>query len=189
MNVNSVDIKSFLEKLCRDEKIAGMAVAVTNKKETLFADGFGVESIERPEVKVTKTSLFRIASITKIVTGMTLLSLVEEGKLSLDAPVKDILPWLTLADKETEDGGAENDKLMRNRGWMKLPDTYKIGNDVARNSDVRVRRILTKKYFGAGDHWLRLKCVSDGHFEADIDFIEFVPLNIISDPNKPEDRH
>ena len=104
MNINSVDIKSFLEKLCRDEKIAGMAVAVTNKKETLFADGFGVESIERPEVKVTKTSLFRIASITKIVTGMTLLSLVEEGKLSLDAPVKDILPWLTLADKETEEG-------------------------------------------------------------------------------------
>ena len=93
------------------------------------------------------------------------------------------------ADEKTEDGGAENDKLMRNRGWMKLPDTYNIGNDIARNCNVRVRRILTKKYFGAGDHWLRLKCVSDGHFEADIDFIEFVPLNIISDPNKPEDRH
>jgi hypothetical protein len=93
------------------------------------------------------------------------------------------------ADEKTEDGGAENDKLMRNRGWMKLPDTYNLGNEVARNSNVRVRRILTKKYFGAGDHWLRLKCVSDGHFEADIDFIEFVPLNIISDPNKPEDRH
>ena len=74
--------------LSASTSIAGMAVAVTNKKETLFADGFGVESIERPEVRVTKTSLFRIASITKIVTGMTLLSLVEEGKLSLDAPVK-----------------------------------------------------------------------------------------------------
>ena len=93
------------------------------------------------------------------------------------------------ADEMTEDGGAENDKLMRNRGWMKLPDTYNLGNDVARNSNVRVRRILTKKYFGAGDHWLRLKCVSDAAFEADIDFIEFVPLNIINDPSKPEDRH
>ena len=95
-----------------------------------------------------------------------------------------------VADEKTEDGGDENDKLMRNRGWMKLPDTYNLAMvDVARNSDVRARRILTRKYFGAGDHWLRLKRVSDGTFEADMDFIELVPLNIISDPTKPEDRH
>lgn len=104
MQVDLTDIRSYLENICRDERIAGMAVAVTDREKTLFADGFGVESIERPEVKVTSSSLFRIASVTKIITGMVLLSLVEEGKLSLDAPVREILPWLTLAQKETEDG-------------------------------------------------------------------------------------
>ena len=95
-------VRKFLEETLEKEKIAGMAVAVTDREKILFAEGFGVESIERPEVKVTPTSLFRIASITKIVTGMTVLSLAEEGKLSLNAPVKEILPWLTLQNKETE---------------------------------------------------------------------------------------
>ncbi len=95
-----------------------------------------------------------------------------------------------IPDEKTPDDGVENDKLMRNRGWMKLPDTYNLNSiGPARSCANDARRILTRKYFGNGDHWLRLKCVSDGFFEADIDFIEFVPLHIISDPTKPEDRH
>ena len=95
-----------------------------------------------------------------------------------------------IPDEKTPDDGVENDKLMRNRGWMKLPDTYNLNSiGPARSCANDARRILTRKYFGNGDHWLRLKCVSDGFFEADFDFIEFVPLHIISDPTKPEDRH
>ena len=94
-------IRQYLSNLQQEEKIAGMAVAVTDRNKVIFAEGFGVESIERPEVKVRPESMFRIASITKIVTGITLLTLVEEGKLSLDAPVREVLPWLTLSNEET----------------------------------------------------------------------------------------
>ena len=96
-------IRQFLKETLKNEKIAGMAVAITDADKIIFAEGFGVESIERPEVGVTPKSLFRIASITKVVTGMTILSLAEEGKLSLNTRVKDILPWLTLTDKNTEE--------------------------------------------------------------------------------------
>lgn len=96
-------IEAFLQKTLKQESIAGMAVAITDREKLLFAQGFGVESIERPEVPVTSASLFRIASITKVVTGMTILSLAEEGKLCLDTPVKETLPWLTLTDKNTEE--------------------------------------------------------------------------------------
>lgn len=96
-------IRQFLKETLEKEKIAGMAVAITDADKVIFAEGFGVESIERPEVAVTPTSLFRIASITKVVTGMTILSLAEEGRLSLDTRAKEILPWLTLTDKNTEE--------------------------------------------------------------------------------------
>lgn len=96
-------VRRFLEETLINEKIAGMAVAITDREKVIFAEGFGVESIERPEVGVTPKSLFRIASITKVVTGMTVLSLAEEGKLSLDTRVKEILPWFTLTDKNTEE--------------------------------------------------------------------------------------
>lgn len=114
-------IRIYLQELQEKERIAGMAVAVTDRKGILFADGFGVESIERPEVKVTPDSLFRIASITKVVTGMTVLSLVEEGKLSLEEPVKTILPWLSLRDKETEAGVTLGHLLSHTSG---LPTEY-----------------------------------------------------------------
>ena len=96
-------IRKFLKETLEKEKIAGMAVAITDADKILFAEGFGVESIERPEVAVTPKSLFRIASITKVVTGMTILSLVEEQKLSLQTRVKEVLPWLDLTDKNTEE--------------------------------------------------------------------------------------
>ncbi len=103
MNRKLDGVKPFLESLCQSEKVAGMAVAVTDSKSLLFSEGFGVESCERPEVRVSGKTLFRIASVTKVVTGMTVLSLVEEGKLQLDTPVKAVLPWLSLSNKETEE--------------------------------------------------------------------------------------
>ena len=114
-------LRTYLKEIREKEKIAGMSVAVTDRNGLLFAEGFGVESIERPEVKITADSLFRIASITKVVTGMTILSLVEEGKLSLDEPVKNILPWLSLRSKETEEGLTLGHLLSHTSG---LPTEY-----------------------------------------------------------------
>ncbi|MBQ7769001.1 MAG: beta-lactamase family protein [Oscillospiraceae bacterium] len=114
-------IRKFLEETLKNEKIAGMAVAITDREKIIFAEGFGVESIERPEVGVTSKSMFRIASITKVVTGMTILSLAEEGKLSLDTRVKEILPWLTLTDKNTEENVTLRHLLSHTAG---LPAEY-----------------------------------------------------------------
>ena len=82
------------------EKVAGMSVAVTDRGKIIYEKGFGAESVERPEVAPSGHSMYRIASISKLVTGITLLRLVEEGKLALDRPVRDYVPWLTLTSKE-----------------------------------------------------------------------------------------
>ena len=94
-------------------------------------------------------------------------------------------------DKDTDDNGVENDKQMRNHGWMKAPDSFNgyVYNAwvPARNTQDCLRKILTRIYLGQGDHWLRIKDLAEHPFE--IDYIELVPLNIINDPLKPEDRH
>ncbi len=100
MIIDEKTVKSRLEDILSENNIAGMAVAVTNKKETVFASGFGVESVERPVLKVETSSLFKIASITKMVTGITVMRLVEKGLLDLDVPVKKYVPWLTLSRPE-----------------------------------------------------------------------------------------
>ena len=89
-----------LKELLASHKIAGFSVAVTDRKKTVYAKGFGAESVERPTVSATAHSMYRIASLTKIVTGMVILRLCEMGKLDLDRPIAAYLPWLTLSRPE-----------------------------------------------------------------------------------------
>ena len=101
------------------------------------------------------------------------------------------------SDYLTADNGVENDKQMRNRGWMKAPDSYLVDTPTgiipARNSSSYVRRIITSCYLSEGEHWLRIRKISDKWLQSTnssgYDYIELVPLHIVSDPLKPEDRH
>ena len=98
-------------------------------------------------------------------------------------------------DRHTLDNGVENDKHMRGRGWMKAPDSYRAWNfdegiwEPARRFTYLLRRILTRQYLTSGEHWIRFKLLSDEIIKGCFDYIELVPLHIVSDPLKPEDRH
>jgi len=100
-------------------------------------------------------------------------------------------------DEYTFDNGYELDKQMRNRGWMKGPDSfitwdYNNGGDIpSRSNSSNLRKIITRMQLNSGEHWIRFKNVNiTGRFNNFFfDCIELVPLNVISDPSKPEDRH
>ncbi len=64
-------------------KIPGAAAAVTKNGRLVYARGFGLADVEK-RAPVQPDSLFRIASISKPITAVAVLQLVERGKLSLD---------------------------------------------------------------------------------------------------------
>ena len=105
-------------------------------------------------------------------------------------------------DNETLDNGVENDKLLRNKGWMKAPDTYITHNYYtgekapARDDYSIMRKIILTEHIVEGGNWLRFRNIgeisdplSNGYSEYWFDYIELVPLHIVNDPTKPEDRH
>ena len=104
-------------------------------------------------------------------------------------------------DDETLDNGVENDKLLRSKGWMKAPDTYNRHNYIpgyvdgpARDDHSSMRKIALIEHLVEGEHWLRFRHLREGNNHSKIaldifDYIELVPLHIVSDPLKPEDRH
>jgi CubicO group peptidase (beta-lactamase class C family) len=76
-----------------DEKqIPGLALALVRERETVYAHGFGVTSVEDGATTVTPRTVFLIASVTKMLVGTALLRLIESGQLALDAPVTTYLP-------------------------------------------------------------------------------------------------
>lgn len=66
--------------------VAGLSVAVARDGEVAYERGFGFANREQHE-KVTPAHLFRIASISKPITSVTLFRLMEAGRLRLDDAV------------------------------------------------------------------------------------------------------
>ena len=98
-----------------------------------------------------------------------------------------------IKDEKTYDNGMENDKNMRLMGWMKGPKSFLCGDgETARDYPYYIRRIITRKYFHAGRHTIRFRFTGPPkglNGQMSVDYLEFVPLHIISDPTKPEDRY
>ena len=72
---------------------AGMSVAVVRADETIIAKGYGFANLEQ-RAPATADTVYHIDSITKHITAGAILSLVEQGKLSLDDPVTRFVPQL-----------------------------------------------------------------------------------------------
>ena len=69
--------------------VPGVSIAVVHDGKIEWARGFGVTRIGG--TPATADTLFHAASISKPVTAMTVLHLVEAGKLNLDADVNQYL--------------------------------------------------------------------------------------------------
>ena len=96
-------LEQQIQELMHAAYVPGMALAVVQDRDIGYARGFGVTSVEDGRIPVTPQTVFRIGSVTKPLTGTAVMSLVDEGRLSLDEPVTTYLPWLTLS----EPGAAE----------------------------------------------------------------------------------
>lgn len=79
-----------MREFLRQHHVPGAALAVTDHGRLVLARGYGYADLATDE-KVSPTSLFRIASLSKPITAVAILQLVEKGKLSLDAKVFEVL--------------------------------------------------------------------------------------------------
>src|SRR5689334_24494206 len=73
--------------------VPGVVALVTDRERVLYQGAFGVADVAtgRP---LTSDALFRIASMTKPITSVALLQLIEQGRLGLDDPAEKYLPEL-----------------------------------------------------------------------------------------------
>jgi len=87
------DIDRTMEAYRLDSHIPGMVWGIVRDGKLVHVKGAGIQETEarRP---VTPETLFRIASMSKAFTALSILKLRDEGKLSLDAPAETYVPEL-----------------------------------------------------------------------------------------------
>ncbi len=79
-------IDKTINSFMKANQVPGAALAITKNGRLVFAKGYGYANKEKRE-KTCATSLFRIASVSKPITSVAIMKLVEEGKLKLSDKV------------------------------------------------------------------------------------------------------
>lgn len=90
---SKAQIDEILRKTSDAREIPGVVAIAASGNEILYQGAFGKRDLSKPDA-MTADSVFWIASMTKAVTSAGAMQLVEQGKLSLDAPIESLLPDL-----------------------------------------------------------------------------------------------
>jgi CubicO group peptidase (beta-lactamase class C family) len=80
-------------------EIPGMAIAVVQHGEVIYAKGFGVRELGKND-SVTPDTLMMIGSVSKAVTAVMMATIVDDGLVQWDTPVTSILPTFATGDSE-----------------------------------------------------------------------------------------
>src|SRR5262245_46112812 len=75
----------YVNKAMKDWEVPGLAIAVVKDDKIVFAKGYGVRELGKPD-PVTPNTIFAIGSSSKAFTATALAILVDEGKLKWDDP-------------------------------------------------------------------------------------------------------
>ena len=93
-----VTLDKYIEKFIKEQNIPGASVAIVHNKDVFFTKTMGVTG--ESEKKVTSKTPFAIGSISKSLTALAIVKLIEDKKIKLEDPVQRYLPWFKLKDSQ-----------------------------------------------------------------------------------------
>ena len=86
-------LDEFIARHMNEVGAPGMTLALADREGLLRTSQYGFADV-KAGVKVQPETLFEIGSISKSFVAIAVLQLADEGKLDLNKPVKNYLPWL-----------------------------------------------------------------------------------------------
>jgi methyl acetate hydrolase len=89
----STDVDQVLQRAVDAGDVVGVVALVADRSGVVYDGAFGRRAIDA-EPPMTEDSVFWIASMTKAITSVAAMQLVEQGRLALDEPLSTVLPEL-----------------------------------------------------------------------------------------------
>ncbi len=127
------EIEQALHTIKTSHNIPALAVAIIENGKEVFVGGYGVDNNGSP---ITKNSLFRVASITKLFTAQARMQLIEQGKIALNDPVNKYLTLtpddITIIDLLTHTSGLKD--VIKPVDDYRIFETY-LNDSMAKNKE------------------------------------------------------
>jgi len=95
-------LDAWVEATVAQREQPGLSMGIVYDQALIWAKGYGDADLAK-RVPATPTTLYRIASISKLFTATAIMQLRDAGKLQLDDRVVTHLPWFAIHDTFPDD--------------------------------------------------------------------------------------
>src|SRR3954451_15893204 len=100
-------VTEFFKNEVATGKIAGADVLIQQHGKPVYHETFGVQDVVS-KAPITDKTIFRLSSLTKVITSVVAMELIQDGKIRLDDPVSKYIPSFANmkvgVEKKAEDG-------------------------------------------------------------------------------------
>jgi serine beta-lactamase-like protein LACTB len=131
-------IDALVTEAMRVNSIPGLSVALVDRSGLFWSNGYGMADLEN-FVPARPFTVYRLASVSKPITAVAVLQLVERGRIELDAPVRRYVPelpekpWpITVRQLLCHQGGVRNwteDEFVSTRRYATLAESIALFRD------------------------------------------------------------
>ena len=125
------------------DRVPGLSAAIVHDQDLLWTGSSGYADLESKR-SATDDTIYGICSISKLFTGIAVMQLRDRGKVRLDDPVDELLPWFDLA--QSYEGSPEitlESMLTHSAGLPRESDSpYWMGPDFPFPTSAEVRDML-----------------------------------------------
>ncbi len=104
-------VGEYLREQIANGKIPGAIVLIRQHDKPVYHEFFGVRDVET-KLPMTDDTIFRLLSMTKPITSVAAMMLVDKGKLRLDDPVAKYIPSFSAAKVGVERKAANGDRTL-----------------------------------------------------------------------------
>lgn len=84
-------LREFIEHEMADKQLPAISIALVDDQEIVWSDGFGFADPVK-KIPATAETIYRVGSVSKLLTDIGMMQLVERGEVELDAPIQKYLP-------------------------------------------------------------------------------------------------
>jgi CubicO group peptidase (beta-lactamase class C family) len=111
-------VTEFFKNEVATGKIAGVLVLIQQHGKPVYHESFGVQDVVS-KAPITDKTIFRLFSMTKAITSVVAVKMIDEGKLSLDDPIAKYIPSFANVkvgvEKKADDGTRTLELMPPNR--------------------------------------------------------------------------
>lgn len=86
----TTDLSRSAQTWLAKARVPGAAIALVHRGRVVWVRGFGISDRDRAR-RVSKASVFQVASVSKSVTAWGVMRIIEAGKAKLDDPIEKYL--------------------------------------------------------------------------------------------------